>query len=51
MWAAFPALEDEMCLWIPGDPSPNRMDALVWAATELLEYGIVEMVDDPFANW
>ncbi len=47
----FPALEDEMCLWIPGDPSPNRMDALVWAATELLEYGIVEMVNDPFADW
>jgi phage terminase large subunit-like protein len=32
---SFPALEDEMCLWTPGDPSPNRMDALVWAATEL----------------
>jgi hypothetical protein len=32
---AFNALEDEMCLWIPGDPSPNRMDALVWAMTEL----------------
>lgn len=32
---SFPALEDEMCLWIPGDPSPNRMDALVWAGTEL----------------
>lgn len=31
----FPALEDEMCLWIPGMPSPNRMDALVWAITEL----------------
>jgi hypothetical protein len=31
----FSALEDEMCLWIPGDPSPNRMDALVWAMTEL----------------
>lgn len=31
----FPALEDEMCLWIPGDDSPNRMDALVWALTEL----------------
>lgn len=48
---SFPALEDEMCLWIPGDASPNRMDALVWAATELLEYGEVVMVDDPFANW
>jgi phage terminase large subunit-like protein len=32
---AFPQLEDEMCLWTPGDPSPNRMDAAVWAATEL----------------
>jgi phage terminase large subunit-like protein len=48
---SFPALEDEMCLWIPGDPSPNRMDALVWAATDLLDYGIMKMVDDPFANW
>jgi len=33
---AFLALEDEQCLWIPGDPSPNRMDALVWAITELM---------------
>lgn len=31
----FYALEDEMCLWMPGQPSPNRMDALVWAGTEL----------------
>lgn len=31
----FNALEDEMCLWLPGDPSPNRMDALVWALTDL----------------
>lgn len=28
-------LEDEMCLWTPGDDSPNRMDAMVWAFTEL----------------
>ncbi|MDY0039815.1 MAG: hypothetical protein RBS57_05840 [Desulforhabdus sp.] len=33
---SFSALEDEMCLWIPGDRSPNRMDALVWALTELM---------------
>ncbi len=32
----FQALEDEMCLWIPGDPSPNRMDAVVWTLTELM---------------
>jgi phage terminase large subunit-like protein len=33
---AFPLLEDEMCQWEPGADSPNRMDALVWAGTELL---------------
>jgi len=33
----FAALEDELSLWTPGDPSPNRLDALVWAMTELLQ--------------
>jgi phage terminase large subunit-like protein len=33
---AFAQLEDEMCLWLPGDPSPNRMDAMVWGITELM---------------
>lgn len=33
-------LEDEMCLWEPGQKSPNRMDALVWAATELKLEGV-----------
>ena len=34
----FGALEGEMCGWIPnaGHPSPNRLDALVWALTELM---------------
>jgi phage terminase large subunit-like protein len=33
---SFPALEDQMCDWIPGEgKSPDRVDALVWAATEL----------------
>lgn len=31
----FPTLEDEMCMWVPGDPSPNHMDALVWCMTYL----------------
>ena len=35
---SFPRLEDEMCMWIPGMASPNRMDALVWAATDLLQH-------------
>lgn len=33
----FELLEDEMVLWTPGDPSPNRMDALVWCMTALKE--------------
>ena len=35
---AFARLEDEMCTWsaLESDPSPNRMDALVWALTELM---------------
>lgn len=28
-------LEDELCLWTPGDSSPNRLDALVWVMSEL----------------
>lgn len=32
---SFQQLEDEMCLWLPGDPSPNHMDALVWGITYL----------------
>jgi phage terminase large subunit-like protein len=24
-----------MCEWVPGEQSPDRMDALVWAVTEL----------------
>lgn len=33
----FPDLEDQMTTWVPGDEdSPDRVDALVWAATELM---------------
>lgn len=35
----FPLLEDELTSWEPGDKSPNRLDALVWALTELLVTG------------
>jgi phage terminase large subunit-like protein len=34
--ASFPALEDQLCTWVPGEKSPDRMDALVWALTELV---------------
>lgn len=39
----FSTLEDEMCTWVPGRPSPNRMDALVWALTELMLGGAEEL--------
>jgi phage terminase large subunit-like protein len=29
-------LEDQMCTWLPEDPSPDRMDAMVWALTDCL---------------
>jgi phage terminase large subunit-like protein len=32
---SFAKLEDQMCTWVPGEKSPDRMDALVWALTEL----------------
>ena len=33
----FPQLEEQMCSYVPGEyeGSPDRMDALVWALTEL----------------
>lgn len=35
----FPTLENEMVTWVPGESkySPNRIDALVWAISELFE--------------
>lgn len=32
----FPELEDEQCSYVPGAKSPNRMDALVFAMTDLM---------------
>lgn len=32
----FAELEDQMCTWVPGMKSPDRMDALVWALTALM---------------
>ena len=33
----FPEMEDQLCDWVPGDvKSPDRLDALVWAFTELM---------------
>ncbi len=32
-----PKLEDSLVKWAPGHPSPDRLDALVWAITALVE--------------
>ena len=32
-----PELEDQLCSWVPGDESPDRLDALVWAVTALMQ--------------
>jgi phage terminase large subunit-like protein len=41
----FADLEDQLCQWVPGDSSPDRLDALVWAFTELMldEHGVDTM--------
>lgn len=37
---SFSALEDQLCTWVPGEAggneSPDRLDALVWALTDLM---------------
>lgn len=40
---AFPQLEDQLCAWTPGESSPDRLDALVWAFTELMVDGAEEL--------
>lgn len=44
----FAQLEDELCLWCPGDASPNRLDAKVWAITDLLGTIRLETGENPF---
>jgi predicted phage terminase large subunit-like protein len=40
----FGELEDQMCSWVPGEDSPDRVDALVWALHELMELEPVKSV-------
>ncbi len=35
MIGEFAELEDQLCTWIPGDESPDRLDAMVWGVIEL----------------
>jgi phage terminase large subunit-like protein len=41
----FPELEDQLCEWVSGDKSPDRLDALVWALTELM------LEENSFSGW
>jgi predicted phage terminase large subunit-like protein len=41
---AFPKLEDQLCTWLPGEDSPDRLDAMVWALTDL-SAGVSTLVD------
>lgn len=49
----FAALEDQMANWVPGMASPDRMDALVWAITDLMlgPDGDFAPVDDDIAGF
>jgi phage terminase large subunit-like protein len=47
----FPALEDQMCSCVPGQvmsPSPDRLDAMVWAVTGLQSAGRAKTSALPF---
>lgn len=35
----FPELEDQQCTWVQGEKSPDRLDALVWAISDLRSPG------------
>lgn len=47
----FPELEDELCMWTQGESSPNRLDAKVWALTELSGGAQVTVIKNPFYEY
>lgn len=47
----FPILEDQYCTWIPGEDSPDHLDAAVWALTELMLGGPSEARQRPNNLW
>lgn len=44
-------LEDELCNWLPGEDSPDRLDAMVWAMTELMLGGVEEVEYSELSIW
>lgn len=47
----FPALEYELCVWVPGMESPNRLDGLVWGISELMNMDTATTEDNPFYDY
>ena len=45
MAGKFEKLEEECCSYVPGNKSPNRLDAAVWAVTELVQGGALGLID------
>jgi len=47
----FPDLENELCTWVTGQDSPNRLDAMVYAVLALLgTEGSEEVVEDNYPS-
>ena len=40
----YPELEDQLCEWVPGEKSPDRLDALVWCITELMLTDVTDAI-------
>lgn len=48
----FAALESQLCTWVPGLKSPDRLDSLVWLMTELMMGGVpISFGEHPFEDW
>jgi phage terminase large subunit-like protein len=47
----FPELKEQLTTWVPGERSPDRMDALVWALSAIFypteEHEFVVVYDSP----
>jgi phage terminase large subunit-like protein len=45
-------LETQMITWSPAeDESPDRVDAMVWAITAMMNKQETQIIEDQFANW
>jgi phage terminase large subunit-like protein len=48
----FAAIESQLCTWVPGLKSPDRLDALVWLFTDLMLGGQpISFGPHPFPEW